>query len=253
MLGREHAIALLEIGATVVLLDLDQAGAQRAATSLNERAEGRIEALALDVTDPAAVEACAAALDERLGRVDILVNNAANDPKVESGGASPDRLESFSRERWDADLAVGLTGAFLCSQAFGRRMAERRSGVILNVASDLAVIAPDQRLYRVEGQPEESQPAKAVSYSVVKSGLVGLTRYLATYWAGSEVRANALSPGGVFDEQPPEFVARVEQLIPLGRMAQRDEYHSAVQFLCSDASRYMTGQNLVMDGGRSVW
>ena len=132
-------------------------------------------------------------------------------------------------------------------------MAERRSGVILNVASDLAVIAPDQRLYRVEGQPEESQPAKAVSYSVVKSGLVGLTRYLATYWAGSEVRANALSPGGVFDEQPPEFVARVEQLIPLGRMAQRDEYHSAVQFLCSDASRYMTGQNLVMDGGRSVW
>ncbi|TMK39927.1 MAG: SDR family oxidoreductase [Actinobacteria bacterium] len=253
MLGREHAIALLEIGATVVLLDLDQAGAQRAATSLNERAEGRIEALALDITDPAAVEACAAALDERLGRVDILVNNAANDPKVESGGASPDRLESFSRERWDADLAVGLTGAFLCSQAFGRRMAERRSGVILNVASDLAVIAPDQRLYRVEGQPEESQPAKAVSYSVVKSGLVGLTRYLATYWAGSEVRANALSPGGVFDEQPPEFVARVEQLIPLGRMAQRDEYHSAVQFLCSDASRYMTGQNLVMDGGRSVW
>jgi NAD(P)-dependent dehydrogenase (short-subunit alcohol dehydrogenase family) len=126
-------------------------------------------------------------------------------------------------------------------------------GVILNIASDLSVFSPDQRLYRKEGLSEELQPVKPVTYSVIKSGLVGLTRYLATYWADKGVRANALSPGGVFNGQGDEFVQRLSSLIPLGRMAKRDEYRAAVQFLCSDASSYMNGQNIVMDGGRSVW
>ena len=150
-------------------------------------------------------------------------------------------------------LAVGLTGAFLCSQVFGTWMAGNGGGVILNIASDLSVIAPDQRLYRKDGLPEAEQPVKPVTYSVIKTGLIGLTRYLATYWAEQGVRVNALSPGGVYVGQPPEFVARLAALIPLGRMAERDEYTAAVQFLCSDASRYMTGQNIVMDGGRSAW
>ena len=132
-------------------------------------------------------------------------------------------------------------------------MAEQQSGVILNIASDLGVIAPDQRLYRKEGIAEDEQPVKSVSYSVVKHGLIGLTKYLSTYWADRNIRVNALSPGGVYTNQPEEFVKRLTNLIPMGRMATEDEYKAAVVFLCSDASSYLTGQNIVMDGGRSVW
>ena len=133
-------------------------------------------------------------------------------------------------------------------------MAERGHGVvILNIDSDLSVFAPDQRLYRKDGLLNGEQPVKPVTYSVIKTGLIGLTRYLATYWAEYGVRANALSPGGVYCNQNDEFVKRLSSLIPLGRMAHPDEYRSAIQFLCSDASAYLNGQNIVMDGGRSVW
>jgi NAD(P)-dependent dehydrogenase (short-subunit alcohol dehydrogenase family) len=132
-------------------------------------------------------------------------------------------------------------------------MARRNKGVIINVASDLAVIAPDQRLYRQDGVRPDEQPVKPVTYSVVKTGLIGLTRYLATYWADRGVRVNAISPGGVYDGQPEEFVSRLEQLVPLSRMARVDEYQGAILFLCSEASSYMTGTNLVIDGGRTTW
>ena len=132
-------------------------------------------------------------------------------------------------------------------------MAQRKRGVILNIASDLAVIAPDQRIYRKPGLPDSRQPVKPVTYSVVKTGLIGLTRYLATYWAEQGVRVNAISPGGVLNKQPAEFVKKLSDLIPLGRMATKNEYQGAVLFLCSDASSYMTGQNLIVDGGRSCW
>ena len=151
------------------------------------------------------------------------------------------------------DIRVGLTGAFLYSRYFGGEMARRGRGVILNIASDLAVIAPDQRLYRVDGAAEHEQPVKPVTYSVVKTGLIGLTRYLATYWADRGVRVNAVSPGGVFNNQPTEFVGHLQDRIPMRRMANVDEYQGAILFLCSDASSYMTGANLVIDGGRTCW
>ncbi len=189
-------------------------------------------------------------------RVDILVNNAAIDPKMKGGAGMVEssRLENFPLEQWNVQVAVGLTGAFLCSQAFGTQMAQDgKGGVILNIASDLSVFSPDQRLYRKADLPDDMQPVKPVTYSVIKTGLIGLTRYLATYWAECGVRANALSPGGVFNGQDEVFLQKLSALIPLGRMAQRNEYRCAVQFLCSDASSYMNGQNIVMDGGRSAW
>jgi len=209
----------------------------------------------MDVTDAASIQAVARTLAERQVRVDILVNNAAIDPKVQADRVvETSRLEHMALRDWNLQLAVGLSGAFLCTQVFGSAMAaDGRGGVILNIASDLSVFAPDQRLYRRAGLSEDQQPVKPVTYSVIKAGLVGFTRYLATYWADRGVRANALSPGGVFNGQGEDFVQRLSALIPLGRMARRHEYRSAVQFLCSDASSYLNGQNIVIDGGRSAW
>lgn len=256
LLGMEHAAALLESGATVVLTDMSAAALDAAAQRLSEHHDrARILTAVMDVTDPAAIGAVAEMLSGRGLRVDILVNNAAIDPKVKGnqGVVETSRLEHFPVEQWDLQVAVGLTGAFLCSQTFGSAMSrDGKGGVILNIASDLSVFAPDQRLYRKDGLPDELQPVKPVTYSVIKAGLVGLTRYLATYWADKGVRCNALSPGGVYNSQGDGFVQRLTSLIPLGRMADKDEYRAAVQFLCSDASAYMNGQNIVMDGGRSV-
>lgn len=215
----------------------------------------RFLSVKMDVTQPQEIFQVSKALKDR--RVDILINNAAVDPKVKDGEANSmakSRLEQFSLEKWKYELDVGLTGAFLCSQVFGRKMAaDGRGGVILNIASDLSVLAPDQRIYRQRGVSASRQPVKPVTYSVIKSGLIGLTRYLATYWADRGVRANALSPGGVYINQPKEFVQRLESLIPMKRMAKKNEYRAAIQFLCSKASAYLNGQNLIIDGGRSVW
>ena len=257
LLGIEHAAGLLESGATVVLTDIGEAGLVTASASLARNANAaRILTRVMDVSRPDAIRAVADELAATGIRVDILVNNAAIDPKVkgDQGVVETSRLENFPLDQWNMQMAVGLTGAFLCSQVFGAVMAwDGKGGVILNIASDLSVFSPDQRLYRKECLPADMQPVKPVTYSVIKAGLVGLTRYLATYWAEQGVRCNALSPGGVYLGQSDEFVQRLSTLIPLGRMAKRNEYRSAIQFLCSDASSYMNGQNIVMDGGRSVW
>ena len=147
---------------------------------------------------------------------------------------------------------MGLTGAMLCSKIFGFEMAKNRKGVILNISSDLGIIAPDQRIYRKKGLPENEQPVKPITYSVIKHGLIGLTKYLATYWADKGVRCNALGPGGIYNNQPNEFVNKISNLIPIGRMADSDEYRSAIVFMVSDASSYMNGTNLVIDGGRTI-
>jgi len=234
LLGIEHAAALLESGATVVLTDLSSSALQSTAAKLTDSFDsGKIISETMDVTDIAAIRSVAKDIVTSGRHVDILVNNAAIDPKVkgDQGIIETSRLENFPLDQWALQMNVGLTGAFLCSQVFGTAMAQNGSGVILNIASDLSVISPDQRLYRKPNVNDELQPVKPVTYSVIKAGLVGLTRYLATYWADKGVRANALSPGGVYNGQGEEFVQRLTSLIPLGRMAARDEYRAAVQFL----------------------
>jgi NAD(P)-dependent dehydrogenase (short-subunit alcohol dehydrogenase family) len=257
LLGIEHAAALIECGAQVVLTDISEAALDLARSTLDKNfIEAKIIAKVMDVSNPNMVMNTLADLQLQDIRIDILVNNAAIDPKVrgDKGIIETSRLENFALDQWDLQIAIGLTGAFICSQIFGREMAkDGLGGVILNIASDLSIFSPDQRLYRKDGVSKDMQPVKPVTYSVIKSGLIGLTKYLATYWAEENVRCNALSPGGILNGQSEEFVERLSALIPLGRMANRNEYRSAVQFLCSDASKYMNGQNIVIDGGRSVW
>jgi len=256
LLGVRHAEAIAEMGGIPVLVDLDGEGAQAWAAEIAAVYGVQAMGIQADITQPKMVSGVLARILDTFERVDILINNAAHNPKMEASGtvsAHWSRLEHFPLDIWNRDIAVGLTGAFLCSQIIGAEMARRGKGVILNIASDLGVIAPDQRVYRQPGLPDEEQPVKPVSYSVVKHGLIGLTRYLATYWADRGVRVNALSPGGVYTGQNEVFVQRLTNLIPLGRMAYEDEYKAAVVFLVSDASSYMTGANLVIDGGRTVW
>ena len=254
MLGYHHGTILAAAGANVILLDLARTSPWIRAEQLQVAHGTECLGLAADITSEESLLKVRDAILDKFGRIDILINNAANNPKVEADpqGKQWSRLENFPLDVWNADIAVGLTGAFLCSRIFGTEMAKRARGVIVNVSSDLGVIAPDQRLYRKDGIPEDQQPVKPITYSVVKTGLIGLTRYLSTYWTAQQIRVNAISPGGVFAGQPQEFTSKLHQLIPMGRMANEDEYEGAILFLCSDASSYMTGHNLIVDGGRSV-
>ncbi|MBM4261122.1 MAG: SDR family oxidoreductase [Deltaproteobacteria bacterium] len=256
LLGTRHAEAIAEMGGTPVLVDVDERLAQERARQLAATHGCKSLGIGANICQPDEVKEALRTVLANFQRVDILINNAANNPKVDAGAQSGghwSRLENFPLATWEQAVAVGLTGAFLCSQIIGSELARRGCGVILNIASDLGIIAPDQRIYRDSKLPADQQPTKPVSYSVVKHGIVGLTRYLATYWADRGVRVNSLSPGGVFTGQDEDFVGRLVNLIPLQRMADKDEYKAAIVFLVSDASSYMTGANLVIDGGRTVW
>ncbi len=254
MLGYQHAVTVADLGGIPVLLDNNAQALASNRTRLQDELGVDPLCLTVDITDVDAVSAACSTVLEQHGGIDILINNAARNPKVEgSDGKEFSRLENFPWEQWRLDLDVGLGGAFNCAKVFGPHMAAQGRGVIVNIASDLGVIAPDQRLYRVEGKAADEQPVKPVTYSVVKHGLIGLTKYLATYWCEQGVRCNALSPGGVYAGQNDVFLGKLTQLIPLGRMAKVDEYRGALAFLCSDASCYMNGANLIVDGGRSTW
>ena len=253
LLGPKHAEALIECGAYVILTDHHEDRAVEKAKMLNEK-YGKLVASShyMDVTNKGWVED----VFSRYERIDILVNNAAKDPKVKKdGGLKPDsRFETMSEEYWNEGIDAAINGTFICSQVAANKMLDNGTGgVILNISSDLGVIAPDQRIYRKPGVAEDMQNVKPITYSAAKWAIIGMTKYLAVYFAEKNIRVNCLSPTGVFNNHPEEFVKKLSNIIPMGRMAHIDEYKGAIAFLCSEASSYMTGENMVIDGGKAVW
>ncbi len=256
LMADSHARATLWGGGLVALIDISKEKLMEEKERLIcEFDAGRVTTFVADITNRSELEVVNAQLVDRFGHVDILINNAANNPKVEGKASNMGaiRFDNLPLDIWNSDIAVGLTGAFLCSQVFGKQMEEQRSGVILNISSDLGVIAPDQRIYRKDGIPDNSQNVKPVTYSVIKHGLLGLTKYLATYWADAGIRCNAICPAGIENGQDSEFVKKLINLVPMGRMAAKDEYQATVLYMISDASAYMTGSTVIVDGGRTCW
>ena len=256
LLGRKHAEAILDAGGTPILIDVNSEKLRDVERDLKSRYDRSVGTDRVDITNETAVLEAKKKIESDWKKpVSVLINNAAIDPKLDSARSDKvmSRLENFPIEQWYTEIGVGLTGSLICAKVFGTQMAKNGKGVILNIASDLGVVAPDQRLYQTPGIADDSQNVKPVTYSVIKHGLIGLTKYLATYWADRGVRTNAFAPGGVFNNHPDEFVQKISNLIPMKRMADKDEYKAAVLFLCSDASSYMNGATLVMDGGRSIW
>ena len=179
-------------------------------------------------------------------KIDVLINNAAIDYPPNKSKNKSYKLENFPNNLWDKDISVSLKGSYLCNKIFGSYMAKFKKGVILNVSSDLGIIAPDQRIYGKSGF------VKPVTYSVVKHGIIGLTKYVASYWGKQNIRCNAIAPGGIYNNQDSSFVKKINKLIPLGRMARKNEYNGLILFLCSDLSSYLTGSVIIADGGRTI-
>jgi NAD(P)-dependent dehydrogenase (short-subunit alcohol dehydrogenase family) len=253
LLGREFAAALAAAQAHVVVADINQEAAQSLATEITAKSGVKALGLEMDVSDRSSVHTAVKQTLDTFGQIDVLINNAAIDPKFDPAHrvAHTGAFEDYPLELWNQSLAVNLTGMFLCAQAVAQPMLKHSKGVIINISSIYGLVGPDQRLYE---NTEDATPVyKPVTYSVTKSAVTGLTRYLATYWAGKNIRVNTLTLGGVFNQHEDEFVQRYSARTPLGRMAQRSEYNSALLFLASDASAYMTGANLVVDGGWTAW
>jgi NAD(P)-dependent dehydrogenase (short-subunit alcohol dehydrogenase family) len=256
LLGVQHACALLDAGASVVLLDINEDALDKVLRDISSHYDKeRILTRLCNIVDKKSIFLAKEKTLERYNKIDVLINNASNNPKVENlnGGKNWSRFEEFDINTWNSDIQVGLTGAFLCSQIFGTEMANNNGGVIINISSDLGIIAPDQRIYAQDGLVDIEQNVKPVTYSIIKHALIGLTKYLATYWKDKHIRVNAICPGGIYNGQSDDFVYKLTSLIPMGRMANIDEYKAAIVFLASDASSYMTGSSLIIDGGRTCW
>ena len=255
LLGRKHAEAIACYGGTPILLDLSEQAVNKLADELNNKYNVDSAGFSIDITNEDAIENNVNQVIKLFGKIDGLVNNAANNPKVEdSDEVNFSRLENFPIDIWNDDIGIGLTGSFLCAKYYGYQISKNpNGGSIVNISSDLGLVAPDQRLYSKHGLNETQQPVKPVTYSVVKTGLIGLTRYLATYWAEKNVRCNAMCPGGVKNGQPDEFLREVNVRIPMGRMANADEYQGTLIWMLSDASSYLNGAIIPVDGGRTSW
>ena len=251
LLGAGFCRSLAEAGASVVVADIDRKSSEELAAKLN--AEG-LHTLGwdLDITSPDSTQNLVEQTLRSFGRLDILVNSAALDPKVDSSGVVQDNgaFETYPLEAWNQALNVNLTGTFLMTQAAVGPMLSQGSGSVINLCSIYGISAPVQSIYQHPGKPAQFKP---VYYTVTKAGILGFTKYLAAYYAGKGIRVNALTPGGVFNNQDEEFVRNYSTRAILGRMADKDEMNGALLFLASEASSYMTGANLVVDGGWTAW
>ena len=245
LLGRQHCEALADAGANVVVADIN---AEATSSMAAELGAGHLPII-MDVADPASLEAGRDAILSRYGHIDILVNNAAVNDMFEDPDLSGhySKFENYPLDAWKRSMEVNVTGIFLASQLFGSGMAERGSGSIINIASTYGVVGPDQSIYKRAGQSQEF--FKSPAYPATKGAVLNFTRYLAAYWGAKGVRVNALSPGGVEHGQDDWFIKNYSEKTLLGRMAQASDYKGAIVFLASDASRYMTGANLIVDGG----
>jgi NAD(P)-dependent dehydrogenase (short-subunit alcohol dehydrogenase family) len=250
-LAKTYAEILADAGAIVVLADIDKEGVTKQMKQLS--IGGRlIESLQVDVTDKKSVIQFVAEVVKKYKKIDVLINNAAINPKVvKKGIVGSSAFEDFPEELWKKELAVDLNGMFLISQAVGKQMLKQKKGVIINISSMYGLVSPNQNLYKPE-KGEQTQ-FKPVSYATAKAAILNFTRYLATYWAKSGLRVNCLVPGGVYENQPDDFLVRYADFVPMGRMAKKEELTGPILFLASDASSYMTGATLVIDGGWTAW
>ncbi len=251
LLGKEFCRTLAEAGAVVYVAELTAELSEPIASEL-VRAGYQAKAVGVDITQPEAVRRVTGQISDEIGHLDAVVNSAALDPKFDPSHAfaGSNAFEDYPLKSWQEAIDVNLTGAFLVSQAAARQMAKQGKGSIINICSTYGLVGPDQRIYEKPGQAKTYKP---VYYPVTKAGILGLTRYIATYYAGTQIRANALTPGGVFNNNDEVFLKQYSARAVMGRMAQKDEMNGAVLFLASDASSYMTGANLVVDGGWTAW
>lgn len=251
-LGSHYAQTFAREGAHLVLADVDKKRAIALAKEIETEFDTHAIAIETDVGDPDSVNAMVERIADQFNRIDILVNNAALDPKFDKvhQGEYSQRFEDLPFQEWQDSLSVNITGMFLCAQAVVPLMRSQQSGVIVNVSSTYGLVGPDQSLYQIEGKPAQYKP---VTYSVTKAAVLGLTRYLASYLRGTGIRVNTLTPGGVYLDHDEQFVARYSAKTLLGRMATPEEISRALLFLVSDGSTYMTGANLVVDGGWTAW
>lgn len=254
LLGNEFCRTLAEAGASVAVVDLNAEAAKKVVVALTKEGYA-VKGFSTDITKPGSVNAMVTSVLADFGRLDILVNSAALDPKFDpeavSRGIAPGRFEDYPLDQWNAALSVNLTGMFLVTQACVKPMLEHgRKGSIINICSTYGLNGPDQRIYEKPGGPQTFKP---VYYTVTKAGVLGFTKYLAAYYRGTQIRVNALTPGGIFNDHDDTFVKNYSSKTILGRMAHRDEMNGALLFLASEASSYMTGANLVVDGGWTAW
>lgn len=251
LLGKEFCLTLAQAGAEVYAADLNLEAAEAVASELQEQGF-KAAAVRLDVTSPESTAAVVTNIVEKSGRIDVLVNSAAMDPKFDPQHTqtSSNAFEDYPLKSWQDAVNVNLTGPFLITQAVARQMVKQGKGSIINICSTYGLGGPDQRIYEKPRQPKTYKP---VYYTVTKAGILGFTRYLATYYAGTEIRVNALTPGGVFNDHDETFTRNYAARTVLGRMARKDEMNGALLYLASDASSYMTGGNLVVDGGWTAW
>ena len=250
LLGQVFCQGLVDVGAHVAIVDLDLASAETAAKKINKSDAQKVVAFESDITSPESVTQMVANVVKQLGRIDVLVNNAAS--KGSSLDAFFESFEDYSLKTWREVMSVNIDGLFLVAQAVGKQMKKQGGGSIIQTSSIYGVVAPDQRIYEGSEYNGRAINTPAV-YSASKAAVNGLTSYLSTYWASSKIRVNSLTPGGIASGQNSEFNKKYSNRVPLGRMGEASELVGALIYLASDASSYVTGQNLIVDGGLSAW